>query len=173
MVSSTSKPDMSGSFRSSTTQSTWSRAQLRERLGPGFRGADLDVLVAQQLGDALALVLIVLDEQQALAPRSRVALDAREGLLESLGGGGLLHERKRAAREAVMPVLVERHDLHGNVPGRRILLELAQDRPAEHVGQEDVERNRGRMMLARERQRLGAAARDQHLESLVLARPPS
>ncbi len=44
-------------------------AQLRERLGAGLGGGDLDVLVAQQLGDALALGLVVLDQQQPLAAR--------------------------------------------------------------------------------------------------------
>ena len=67
--SSTSKPDISGSFKSSTTQSTGSLAQLRQRLGAGFGGRDLDVLVAEQFRDALALGLVVLDQQQALAAR--------------------------------------------------------------------------------------------------------
>ena len=124
--------------------------------------------MAQELRDAVALDLVVLDDEQTLAARARIALDARKRLLEALGGGGLLHERECAAREPVVPVLVERDDLHGNVPGRRILLELAQHRPAEHVRQEDVERDRGRMVRARERERLRAARRDQHLESLVL-----
>ena len=72
-----------------------------------------------------------------------------------------------------MPVLIERHDLHRNMASRRILFELAQDRPAEHVGQEDIERYGRRMVLARERQRIGAAMGDQDLESLVFRAPPS
>ena len=90
----------------------------------------------------------------------------RERRLEALGRGRLGQEAERAAREAVLPVLVERDDLHRDVAQRRVLLELAEHRPAEHVGQEDVERDRRRAVLARERQRLGAARRDQHLEAL-------
>ncbi len=41
--------------------------------------------------------------------------------------------------------------------GQRILLELAEHRPAEHVGQEDVERHRGRLELLGEIQCVGAA----------------
>ena len=67
----------------------------------------------------------------------------------------------------MLAVFVERDDLDRNVPRQRIVLELAQHRPAEHVGQEDVERDRGRLELLGEVQRLRAARRDQNLEALV------
>ena len=67
----------------------------------------------------------------------------------------------------MLPVLVERDDLHGYVPRQRIMLELAQHGPAEHVGQEHVERDRRRLELLCQIQRLGAAICDQHLEALV------
>ena len=70
-------------------------------------------------------------------------------------------------RQPVSPVLVERHDLHRDVAQLRILLELIQHRPPEHVRQEDVERYRRRLELSRQRQRLGASRRDQHLQSPV------
>ena len=56
---------------------------------------------------------------------------------------------------------------HGDVTGQRIVLELAQHGPAEHVGQEHVERDGARLILFGELQRLRAAGGDQHLESLV------
>ena len=77
------------------------------------------------------------------------------------------HEREGAAREAVLTVLVERNDLHRNVTGQCVLLELAQHRPAEHVGQENVQRYRGRLILLGEFERIDAAHGDQHLEPLV------
>ena len=46
-----------------------------------------------------------------------------------------------------------------------VLLEAREHGPAEHVGQEDVERDRGRPVLAHQAQRLGAAVGDQHLEA--------
>ena len=67
----------------------------------------------------------------------------------------------------MLAVFVERDDLHRNVPRQRIVLELAQHGPAEHVGQEDVERHGGRLELLGEIQRFRAARRDQHLEALV------
>ena len=51
---------------------------------------------------------------------------------------------------------------------RRILLQLAQHRPAEHVRQEDVERDRGRPVFARQRQRIRAAHGDEHLEAVFV-----
>ena len=86
---------------------------------------------------------------------------------DAFGRRRLVDEGERAARQRVLAVLVERDDLHRNVPGQRIVLELAQHGPAEHVGQEHVERDRGRLELLGELERLGAARRDQHLEALV------
>ena len=68
----------------------------------------------------------------------------------------------------MLTVFVERDDLHRNVPRQRIVLELAQHGPAQHVRQEDVERNRGRLELLGEFERLTATAGDQHLEALVV-----
>ena len=87
--------------------------------------------------------------------------------LDALGRGRLGDERERAARQPVLAVLVERDDLHRNVPRQRVLLELAEHGPAQHVGQEHVERHRGRLELLGEVERIGAAHRDQHLEALV------
>ena len=77
------------------------------------------------------------------------------------------HEGERAARQPVLAVLVERDDLHRDVAGQRVLLELAEHVPAQHVGQEHVERHRGRLILLGKIERVGAAHRHQHLEALV------
>ncbi len=47
------------------------------------------------------------------------------------------------------------------------MLELAEHGPAQHVRQEHVERNRRRLELLGEFQRLRAPGGDQHLEALV------
>ena len=67
----------------------------------------------------------------------------------------------------MLAVFVERDDLHRNVPRQRVVLQLAQHGPAQHVRQEDVERHRRRLELFCELQRLGAAGGDQDLEALV------
>ncbi len=81
---------------------------------------------------------------------------------------GLVMNENAPVRKAVLAILVERDHLHGNVPRQRILLQLAEHAPAEHVGQEDVERHGIGIELRRQRQRLGAALRDQHLEAVVV-----
>ena len=80
---------------------------------------------------------------------------------------GLVTNEKAPLAKRVLPVLVERDDLHRDVPGQRVLLELAQHRPAEHVGQEHVERHRRRLELLGEVERVGAPRRHQNLEALV------
>ena len=44
-------------------------------------------------------------------------------------------------REAVLALFVHRDDLHGDVPRGRVELEVVQHSPAEHVGQEDIQRD--------------------------------
>ena len=90
-----------------------------------------------------------------------------ERVRNALARRRLGHEREGAARKAVLAVLVERDDLHRDVPRERILLELAEHGPAQHVGQEHVERDRGRLILLGEIERIVAAHGHQHLEALV------
>ena len=145
----------------------WLVAQDGERLLAGAGGDDLDIVVAEQFADAHLLGLVVLDDQQTLAARRGIFLDARQRRVHAFGGRRLGDERECAARQRVLAILVERDDLHGDMPRQRILLELAQHRPAQHVGQEHVERYRGRLELLGQIERIGAARRDQHLEALV------
>ena len=158
---------MSGRRRSSTTQSYCCSRRLRQRVVAGPGGVDLDVVVAQQFVDADLLGRIVLDHEQPLAARPGIFLDARDRRLHAFRRRRLGDERERAARERMLAVFVQRDDLHRNVAGQRILLELAQHRPAEHVGQEHVERDRGRLELLGQIQRIDAAHRDQHLEAVI------
>ena len=62
---------MSGSRRSTTQQSNARSCSDVERLGAGADRGDLDVVVRQQLDDALALDVVVLDDQQPLLVRRR------------------------------------------------------------------------------------------------------
>ena len=82
-------------------------------------------------------------------------------------------EGERAARQAVLTVLVERDDLNRDMPRQRVLLELAEHGPAEHVGQEHIERHGGRLILLGEIDRVVAAHRHQRLECLCHARDRS
>ena len=63
--SSSAKPPMSGSLRSSTMQSKCCELERLERLLAGPDRGHLDVLVAaDQLDDRIALRLVVLDHEQ-------------------------------------------------------------------------------------------------------------
>ena len=64
-----------------------------------------------------------------------------------------------------MTIVVEREDLHRDVAGQRIVLELAQDRPAQNVGQVNVERDRRRVVIRRKRQGVDAAVANDALEA--------
>src|SRR6202007_1636088 len=86
----------------------WLLTQRSERFRAGADRYDLDVVVAEQLGNTHLLGRIVLDHEQALAARLGVLLDARQRVLEAFLRRRLGDERERAAREPVPPVLVER-----------------------------------------------------------------
>ena len=149
---------MSGSLRSSTTQS---KGRLRSRSSasaPVPAVVMRDVVVRQQLDDAHLLARVVLDDQQLAHARHGERLEAVERGLEAVGRERLVEVGERAALEAVLALLLDGDDLHGDVARRGVALELAQHRPAEHVGQEDVEGDRGRRVPARQGQRFGARA---------------
>ena len=67
----------------------------------------------------------------------------------------------------MLAVLVQRDDLNGNVTRVGILLQLAEHRPAKHVGQEHVEGHRRRVELPRQGERVAAPRCHQHLETVV------
>ena len=77
------------------------------------------------------------------------------------------YEGECAARQCVLPILVERYDLHRDMTSEWVLLELAQHVPSEHVGQEHVERYRCRLILFGKIEGIVAAHRQQHLKPLV------
>ena len=66
-----------------------------------------------------------------------------------------------------MPVFIQSQHLDWNVPRGWILFQMVQHRPAQHVWQEDIQRNRGGMEFARQSESFRPAHRDQHLESFV------
>src|SRR5258706_9695521 len=86
-------------------------AEDLERLGAGTNGGDCNVVMVQQLGNAHALGGVVLYHEQALVGRLRVALDAREGGLEALDGGGLGNEGKSPTCQAMLAGVLPRGEL--------------------------------------------------------------
>ena len=74
---------------------------------------------------------------------------------------------KRASRQAVVPIFVQRQHLNRYVTGCRILLQVVQHRPAQHVGQENIQRHCGRMVFLGQREGFCTASRHKNLEALV------
>ena len=134
---------MSGRRRSSTTQSNGFGRDRFERFAAGIDDGDVDIVVAQQVANAQLLAGIVLDDQQPLAARRRVFLDARQRRIQPFGRGRLGDEGKCAARQAVVAVFIESEHLDRNMPGGGILLEMVEHRPSQHVGQEYIEGDGG------------------------------
>ena len=103
---------------------------------------DFDVVVRQQVDDARALQVVVLDDQQAPHLRRDVRLQPVERALE-IDGRRRLHEvREGAVRQPVLLLFLDREHLHGNVPRGRVELQVVEHRPPQHVGQEHVEGDR-------------------------------
>ena len=140
------------------------RAQLVERAAAGIDGGDLDVGMRQQLGDAEALGLVVLGDQELLLARPHVVVDARQRRVQPFAGRRLVEVGEGAARQALLAVLVHAQDLHRDVARLERALELAEHVPAQHVGQEDVERHGDGLVLQREVERLRAARRHHGLQ---------
>ena len=100
--------------------------------------------MGEQLDDGLTLDVVVFDDQEPFGARRGEVLEAVEGGHEALGGGRLDEVREGAVGEAVLAFFVDRDDLHRDVPRGRVKLEIVQHGPAEHIGQEDVQRDGSR-----------------------------
>ena len=73
--------------------------------------------------------------------------------------------------QAVLALFFHGHDLHRDVPRGGVQLELVEHRPAQHVGQEDIQRDGRRVILPRQRQRRRALGGDDALEADVARQP--
>ena len=115
----------------------------------------------------LSLNVVVLHDQQSLRTRRGELLEPVERDFQALRRRLLDEIRERTMRQTVLPLLFQGDDLHRYVTRYGIELELIEHRPAEHVGQEDVERDRGRLVLTGKRKRRRSAGTDDALETLV------
>ena len=68
----------------------------------------------------------------------------------------------------MVAVFIERQHLNRNVPRGRILLQMVEHRPAQHVGQKNIQRHGGRMELAGQGKRLASTPGHQDLESVIV-----
>ena len=165
---SSSKPDMSGRRRSSTTQSNVFVRSAAQRFGAA---ADRGDLSRRRSRSARRCSSARPDRPRPPAARGRAA--RRNSLMRSSAASSpsvvdrLVHERERAALQAVLALFLDGEDLHRDVPGRRVVLQLVEHRPAEHVRQEHVERDRRRAVLARERRPSAPVFGDDRLEAAV------
>ena len=138
-----------------------------ERFASASDRHQFDIVVVQQFHDRTALDVVVLHDQQSLRARRGELLEPVECGLQAVGGRLLDEIGERTVRQAVLPLLFQSDDLDRDVARHGIELELIEHRPAEHIGQEDIERDGGRLVLTGKRKRRCSAGTDDALEALV------
>src|SRR6202007_2972562 len=111
----------------------------------------IDVIVPQEFPNTELLGRIVLYNQQALASRRRVLFDSRKSSFKLFGSCRFGDEGKCSACQTMVAIFVEGQHLDGDVPRGWILFQMVEHRPAQHVGQKNVEGDGGWMILARQR----------------------
>ena len=158
---------MSGRRRSTTQQSNGDLCSSLQGVGAGADGDDLHVVVREQFDDTLALDVVVFDDEKPFRMRCDVGLDAIERMFQILRRRRFHQIRKRSMRQSVLALLFDGEHLHRNMAGCRIQLQIVENRPAEHIRQEHIERDGRRLILSRQAQRRLAAMRDDSLESFV------
>ncbi len=141
------------------------RLQGRQGLGPGRRGRDADVAVADRVEDVLALDLVVLDDQKRLDLSLEEAAQVGESVLQGLLVDRLLRSGEGTPLDAAAPALVARDDVDGDVAGARVVLQAVQNHPAGHVRQAQVERDGIGLRGLRQLERHLAPRGDQALEA--------
>ncbi len=167
IFSSSSKPVMSGSRRSSTTQSNgrFCSASSASRPSPPSRSRCRRSRAARRSRRrSISLSSTTSSRLLRGAVKSLMRSNAvsRPSVVERLDEVG-----ECAVRKPVLPLLFQGDDLHRDVARGRVELELIEHRPTEHVGKEDVERDRGGPILPGERKAHRAFRRDDALEALV------
>src|SRR5262249_53887501 len=136
-----------------------------ERLGASADGSDLHIGVAEELPYAQLFGRVVFDHEQPAYMRCGEALETLERVLEALGSHALGDERKGAALESVLTLVLDGEDLYRDMARLGVAFQLIEYRPAQHVRQEHIERDGGRWVLANQCQSVGTGARQQYLKA--------
>ena len=143
---------MSASPRSSTRQSNALLLEQRQGFLSGPDRGRLDVAVADELDDRLALDVVVFDDKQVADLAVEEATDAGEGLVERFAVDRLRQVGHGAETHPAMRLVGHRDDVDRNMARRRVVLETVEHRPAVHAGQIDVERDGVRLIVPGHRQ---------------------
>ena len=107
-----------------------------------------------------------------LAARRRTGTDARAPRRPRPATAAACSRKPTAPGvERAFARVIGRDHADRDVARRQVGLQPLEDAPAFHVGQEDVERDHRRLVVARHRERAGAARADQPLEAAARAPP--
>src|SRR5262249_62288768 len=68
----------------------------------------------------------------------------------------------------MLTIVVHGQQLHRNMACCGILLEMVENRPAQHIREENVERDGGRLIFASESHAIGAATCHEHFKALAV-----
>src|SRR5690242_6846601 len=141
--------------------------ELAERLFRRRDGRDLDILVGDQLDDALALDIVVLNDEQTLYLLIDELRYSIEGVVEGLLRDRLLEIRDRASLHSLLTLADAGDDVHRDVPSIRMMFESIEDSPSIDPRHVDVERDRVRLIGVRQLQSDFAVVTDDSLIALV------
>src|SRR5450631_3828127 len=108
------------------------------------------------------LAISTLDHGNHVGLRNEPQLQER--LVELLPGDRLLHDSRRAEREALISIRDHRDDDDRDAPERREPFQVNEQIPSVHRGQEDIERDQRQQLLAREDERRLGRGGLQHFE---------
>src|SRR5262249_25027736 len=116
---------------------------------------------------ALTLDFLVLDHEELLDAGGGIANDAVERSFQLFRGERLDEVRESTSLQAMLTLLFHGDDLHRYVARAGILFEMTEHVPAQHVGEEDIERDGGWLVFPDERQGRAAKSADKSLETPV------
>ncbi|MND85011.1 hypothetical protein D3C80_769180 [compost metagenome] len=116
-------------------------AQQRQGVLGHGHGGDLDIVVADQAGNAFALQVVVFHQQDVLELLGQLGLQAGEHFLELFAAGGLDRVADGAHVHGSLDPVLHGNDMHRDVPGARLLLQALQHGQAGMVGQAHVQQD--------------------------------
>src|SRR3984885_5534262 len=123
--------------------------------------------MAKQLANTQLFGRIVLNHEEAFAARSSVFLDACDRGIKTLGGDRLGNKGEGTPRQPMGLVFIEGQHLYRNVACSRVLFQVIENGPAQHVGEKYIQGHGGGVKFAGQRESFRAPGSEQDLEALL------
>src|SRR5438093_9739090 len=99
----------------------------------------MDITVADQLQDAVALRLVTFHDKKVPYTAFEKSVDGGKRVGQCILGDGLVQAGESPEFQSALQLVLDRDDVYGNMSGVGVMLQAIKNRPPLHVWQLDVQ----------------------------------